>query len=158
MQRECSRPPPSAEESVRRESHRLAGVAAVKSSKDNNYQLVNSIAGGGFLDAGAKPSTPDPRDTTLSKRTREEHMIEWRHKLRCAGEKVMARECREDDSIGGEDVCVVTTSTLRGLRGFRSQGLLRNSVECSIPGSQEVRHFMRFDIQGYRIRHGVLSS
>jgi hypothetical protein len=92
---------------MRRERHRLAGVTAVKVGQDNTYRLVNTMCLGGILNRQAQPSTPDPYDATLSKRSWEDRMIEWRHKLRCALEKATASESREDDIVGGGDGDIV---------------------------------------------------
>lgn len=94
-------PAASVEDLMRRVRHRQAGVDAVKRAEDNYYQMVNVCVARGLLDARSKPSTPDPYDATLSKRTSEEGMKSWRHKLRCALEKAMAPESREDDIVGG---------------------------------------------------------
>jgi hypothetical protein len=88
-------------------------------------------------------------------------MIEWRQKLRCAVEKAMASESREDDIVGGGDADIVMESTLRRLpfHSYHNQArnLLQNIEHTSrrIPGTEEVRRVMRFDIQDYRIRYGV---
>ena len=60
----------------RRQKHRLAGLAAVKRSRDFVFML--SMVATGELSAGDVPFAPNLDDRTCSKRQWERRMQQWR--------------------------------------------------------------------------------
>jgi len=73
------------EQRQRRIQHRQAGVTAVKNSSD--YQLVSRMP------SHCAVVAPDPHDATISKRTWERQMQEWRKELR----RIVVAATQQDD-------------------------------------------------------------
>ena len=88
-ERRRSRSPPGANEVCdeevweRRTAHRLAGVGAIKRSA--HYLIVTEDTG------NARPKTPDPGDRTVSKRSWERGVQQWRANLAAAAVEAQRR-------------------------------------------------------------------
>ena len=72
----------------RRRKHRLAGVDAVRRSRD--FALVESMVASGEILPEDVPMAPDADDRTFAKRQWERRMQQWRANLKCVSQPPQA--------------------------------------------------------------------